>query len=1228
MARVEQKYYSDLRPVRYNLKDVDRSLDLNIPNKYIAQQGTSFLEYNFLLSANDVKNKNYTSNYLTDLKEESNIFDLNFNQNINDTFISTIKFGGDDNKYLTIMKNNSALSAGVALSALSSEEVNPLTPQNFVINLSSNSEKSVCQIYTFDGLHKKYLVQNNSTGTGRPDLVFDVLNSAEGLGRATFNITTDRSLGLLTLDNTTNTSASAHITSKQFVIGTNATKLTAMTGFDNTFYNNLSSLSSACVFEFQSLNEIDTNYSKYSNNFVHYVSGVDVDVQKTLSGQKHNFLFYNNYENNYLSGDEVMGTLSYFNLKNQISNNYNVNKALPFTDPQQQRYYNSILNNETSETSNENLKLSYNFYTAEYRFDPDKYTRFKLPDNILPYKNININDANFSDAGAYAAESPYFSDRIYKLLDETNNNKKNEENGTFLCSWLYDNGSTGVWYDRYYLPNYINKITALSGTANVYTSQIREISAAYGLNRGLSGQPDNMMYFYDVKSTMSLEPSATYYYARIGKSYVAKTLNGISNKVLKTKLNIKNVDNDSILPDQDKIFFDGKVYDEFLYPLPLESDQGAISLSFSLNVPSISAAKAYQVLGNNYNTGISIVKNFYHTPFVILPLTATNGVGIGYYDHDFNLVKTNTFNGVSAIKDVLYLSQSNDLVLLCKGNKGNKVLRVNYNGDIIRESTDSLGDALVNANYTSRIFYGIGGKAFFKVPGSTSFNLDLQTLQVDTVAGTPGESVVLSAAGGLGSDIATISGFKGVNINGTLAASIALSSSGYGDGSSVLFTNYTTGEKFVGIVSEEDKIWDINAFDNKLYLQSKNQLHVFNTEREKLSTINLSTSAVSGYKIDFISEDYVIKPIVFSFNSSGNLIVDKINTTESNTISTYSLGLSSTDLGHPGSPVRFNNLSGSGYFVSPTNLHSLEDTFKDYENKFCFITKFDNEKVSYDTVSAWDVNTSFISTFSAGMWSSNYIGTGATLIDNSTINVINIKEGYNCIQMDLDLVTGLIRVFINGELTNSFKIYSGIKPLKNYLYNKFYIGAPNWGTGTISDYLSGTNSLAKNMVLKDINIFNDTLSKDLLKFLYLNCAPEIDSVNFDIPTSYRNNTETINNFYSYKIPGNLSNKIKILIKNGDLDINDQQILTTELRKRLSRYLPSTIDVNSIDFDFTIGNDAAKIEEQPVVLQPKLPIFDTFSNVFDPGSYISFEVTTDIVPVLYDRDGITSFVMVT
>jgi hypothetical protein len=1202
MATVAQKSYSNIRPIRFNLRDRDKSLDLAIPAKYATQQGASFLEYNFLTSLNDVKTKNYTVNYLTDTKTEPNIFDLNFDENVNNSFITTLKFDNDDNKYLTINKDGTSLSSFTTLSALSTGEDNLFTNQSFVIDLSSKDGISTCQVWTYDGIYKKFLVQRGLDQTVSPQIIFDTLNPSENLSRATFQITFDNNNALLHIDNEINISTETEVVSTQFIIGANGQELSALSGF------NSSDLASA-TFSIENYNAVDTNYSSYSNNFVYYTSGANIDLTKSLPDQKYNFLFYNTYEKNYLSGDEVYGELCYFNLKNQISNNNNVNKNLPFSLPQQQRYYNSILNNETEEISNENLELSYNFHTAEYKFEPDRYTKFIFPSNIIPFKNININDAGLQEAGAYAAGSPYYSDRVYKLQDESNFNKINEENGTFLCSWLYDDGNGGEWLDRYYLPKLTSPVASLSGTANKHTTQIEQISSAYGLG-------DKNMYYFDVRSSLSFEPNGTYFYARIGNSYVSKTLNGISNRVIKTDFNINSLTTESVLANQEKIFFDGKVYDEFVFPSQLDSDQGAMSLSFSLNVPSLSAAKAHQLIGNLYNTGISFIKNFYYTPFVIIPHENT----LRYYDNNFNLVNTVTIGSLSGIKDVCYMLQSGDLVVMGESSTGSKILRIDYNGNIIRESSHSLAAALVDSNYTSRVFFGVGSTARF-FAGNTTYNLDLQTLSIDILAAAPGQSAVLSA---VGTPIAAISGLKGINIDGNFAASLSAATGiGASQGTAVLFTDYSTGEQFRAINSQYHRIWDINAFDDKLYVQS-DKLYVFNTDRELLSTINLSTSAVSGYKIDFISEDYVVNPIVFSRDVNNNLIVDKIITTENNTVSTYSLGISSIDLGHPTSPI-------AGNFVSPTNLHSIEDTFKEYEDKFCFVSRFDNERAVQGVLEPWDGPTeSLYDHISAGNWSINYTSAGGTLVDNSTVNIIEgIHDGHNCIQADLDLVTGRIRIFVDGTETTSFTINAGIKPLKNYLYNDFYIGAPNFANGSILDYKSDSKSLARNMVMGNINVFDTTLDTDILNYLYLDCHKNIDTVNYDVVTSPRNNIETINNFYTYKIPGNLSNRIKILIKNGNLTLDDQQTIKNALRKRMVRLLPATINVSDIDFDFTVGNEQPIDPEAPLQSQPILPIEGgPLSNVFDPGSgFFSVEVTTDLEPVLFDRDGTTAFIMV-
>lgn len=1242
MATVTKKDYADILPINYRLKDVDRSLDITTPSEFITQQGAKFLEYKFLNNINDITNKNYTTNILTDTKSESEIFDLNFTPLDSERFITNIKFANSDRKYLTITKNNQALSSAATLTPLSSFEQDPNTTQSFVFELSTAGGSTVAKIWTLDGIHKKYLVQRNDfdkVNLQQSELVFDVATTDET--RVLFNVAYDKTdkRGILFITPNTSSSTNAFIRDQiNYVITTgqlsNAdyTNLSAVSGFDNT------ARIVQGTFELNN-KEIDTDYSKYSNNFVYYASGgPDIDAVKSLSGQKYNFLFYNNYEMNYLSGGRMYGGLSYFNLKNQITNNNYVQSNLPFSDGQQeQRYYHSILNSENQETSNENLKLGYNFYSAEYDIQPDKYTKFKIPEDMYPYERLNVNDAGFQDAGAYPAKSPYFSDRILKLLnDNTNVNKENENSGLFLCTWLYDNtdedpNGTGIWFDRYYLPGKVPLMTALEGNLNNTTphrTEIERLSAQIGMTTIHSE-----LEYYDVQSSLILEPNTCLYYARVGKSYVRRVLDGISDRVVKSNLDIHSIETENIKFDEENLAFNGKQYDKFDFPLLINADQGAMTLTFNLQIPSIEKFKAHQLFGNQTNTGLTFVKNFYYAPTIVIP----EGNALKYYDSNFNLIKTNVFDIFEIITDVCYVSQLNDIVVLgikptAAGGTG-VAIRVNYDGTIIRVADNSLVNQLVTSNYTSRVFYGLNPKATFSA-GSNSFTLDLQNLIINLGSTATGESLVLSGSDtdNLASGIAGIQGYKGVNVNNKIAASIdnIVGLPGANDGSAVYFTNYSDGSRYEAIAHTTERIYDINAFDDKVFIQADNKLYVYSTERELLSTVSLSVSALSGYKVDFISEDYIVKPIVFSKDRNYNLIVDKINVDDNNTITTYALGITGADIYNTNQTTWLPFVPKSSRGISPTNLHCLEDQYREYENKLCLVSSFDNSEIFQEELPKWNAaDQSNWPDLSAGNWSVNFKSAAGLFYDNSNINVIpNFRDGHNCIQISIDFVTGRGIVHNNGKKVTSINLKTNVKALKNFLFNTFYIGVPNFGTGSTVDVLKNNPGLAKNATMGNVKIFDDVLSTDLLKFLYLNCVPHIDGMKYAIPIPTRNNSETINNFYSYKIPGSLSNKIKIYIKNGGLSVDDQDIINDILKKKLRKYLPATVNIDDDIIDFSIGNQLRPEEDKPLFLSPPLPIPNRRIEFPEPLiALFSFEVTTALEPVLFDSDGTQRFVMV-
>ncbi len=1198
MATIPIRSYSDLKPIKFELADGDRTLDLTVPGAYSSQQGLLVREYSFLTSANDVKNKNYSTSYLTSLKSEANIFDLRLPELLNDTFSTTLTLSAD--AFLTISKNETSLSS-TAFFSTKLEQTDP--SQNFVLQLSSKGGSPVAQIYTFDGGIKKYLVQHTTNkpqfsqyypGFAALDSDYDPKSyfnaivdiSREGEGYLQLQVHPGVSQSI-----TFATSSSYHFVRAEgarIVIdsGDGAAATAPYTEIDDTTGSEVYTLSTM-TFNFNN-KKIDLNYYNASNNFVNYLTGADIDTNLSLSNQKYNFLLYSNYENNYLSGTDVIGELGYFNLKNHLSNDYNVNKELPVkNDKQVQRLYNYITNDENRETSTEDIKLNYNYFTTEYTFEPGKYTKFKLPGDMLPIERLNLNDAGFQKAGAYAAFSPYYSDRLYKGVDISENvNTANSNVGKYLCSWLYDDGSAGTWYDRYYFSTNTTGVSAIRGNRHI----IDGLDMSLPLDQIFQQRASGLNYF-DLESTQVLEPSGTYYYARIGKDYINNVIQNNNDGLVKENFTPRSVYDRNLVREQvDTLTLNLSNYDTFKFDVESYNSTSSVNITFQFEVPSLDVFKSHLLLGNAYNSGISIIKNFYYTPYIIIPQFNQ----LYFYDTDFNFIKSTSFPNIHEIVDVMYVSHFNSFVLRCVNSDrtAGSVLRTNIYGDIERFADSDQANLIGYTAFGSRSLYNPGERAIFKKNNeNVVYDLDLYTLVASN------SSLDNSTGGGAGENSVvrtedtnvtqSMSGYRGVNLNDTVGAAIS------GD-NTILFKNFTLGEGTYAALHTSDKIWDINAFDEKLYVQSGNKLRVFNTSRDLLSTYNLTTSAASGYKIDFVSEDYTVKPLVFSRASDYSLIIDKIETSSANTsgyiIKSYNIDLSGIDTGYHIAPcidsysavgttndaarTAFANSDAGklvGNFFNPVGLYATNQTFRNFENNLSIITKFDNE-VTLDPVEyIWnDHNVQWNAGAAAGNWSVNFNAeAGGSLINNSRVlPLTSVTDGINNISINADLITGNVDIFNNGVVEQAIEVKAGIKALKNYLNNAFFIGVPGVANQPISDFVQNKSFAGNSGTLKNLFAYRKLLPEDMIRYHTLNNS-YIDPIHFDIMSGSRNNFESIDTFYSYNIPSSISNYIKIYINDANLSLFEAKVIVESLTGKIKQALP--INVTRVIYDFSIGN---------------------------------------------------------
>jgi hypothetical protein len=186
-----------------------------------------------------------------------------------------------------------------------------------------------------------------------------------------------------------------------------------------------------------------------------------------------------------------------------------------------QREYYKIFSGTNQEKNYEKLHLGYEASTAEITLEKDNTTFFHVP---YFAETQHIQDSNLVGAGAIPGPIPAGADRIFKKLAGYGNSTpwgepQQRQDGTWLCSWLYAVSSEPPqWYDRYYNPGNLSYQEALSQNINILTYQKHD------------------PIYYDVPSSLTLEPGVWYQYFHQGEQTAAEfitTFAGIDKRRLR-----------------------------------------------------------------------------------------------------------------------------------------------------------------------------------------------------------------------------------------------------------------------------------------------------------------------------------------------------------------------------------------------------------------------------------------------------------------------------------------------------------------------------------------------------------------------------------------------------------------------------------------------------------------------------------------------------------------------
>ncbi|NBP03806.1 MAG: hypothetical protein EBU90_27645, partial [Proteobacteria bacterium] len=217
------------------------------------------------------------------------------------------------------------------------------------------------------------------------------------------------------------------------------------------------------------------NTSWVSYDTVNINSGKIVDGQSVYNVKGNNLIHYEyNTGNNTLKVLKLKNNISEKNVGNRASYIYDTNtktgsigrtnKPAPFF-----REYTTIHTGGDSEKSYNDLTLSYVTYDKDYIINPDQLTKIVTPSSLYPFTQINVNDTTFVKNGAFGSPIPQLSDKIFT-------NDPGDSNGSaprYLVTWLSAGyvGDFGLWVDRYYYPDLINRRAALSSYDTKVTFQ-------------------------------------------------------------------------------------------------------------------------------------------------------------------------------------------------------------------------------------------------------------------------------------------------------------------------------------------------------------------------------------------------------------------------------------------------------------------------------------------------------------------------------------------------------------------------------------------------------------------------------------------------------------------------------------------------------------------------------------------------------------------------------------
>jgi hypothetical protein len=882
-----------------------------------------------------------------------------------------------------------------------------------------------------------------------------------------------------------------------------------------------------CRTRFESLTnpKIETNWVVYQKNFKKNNLSIDDkpvpenNLSPSFINTSNNFLLNTEYYR--LSNNTL--PINILTLKNTYTpENYN-SRNNPFCvreDEILMRQYRKLFTGSNQVGGRDNIKASFEAYTSQRIFEPDKLTYFHAPQDIFPYAQLNIKDTGLIESGAIAGNHPLKADKIFKKQADYKFNSnfgdtKDEQSGTFLCTWLSGSENFGlrpVWIDRYYFPQRTSFLNALTGQAYFYINYKSKDDCI------LEELPNLNQVIVDIPSRFVFEPGLLYAYHHVGKNTVNMLLSSLKNYLFEKNLSLykdttyNSLCGTSIDKEGLEFNFDGTKYGK-TNKASFPEIFNQFTVSFYLNTDWKSNF-GHAIFGNYVNDGFTVNNTNYITPFLYFKSPSALEV----YNTNLEFVDKKTFN--YDVRDIVRYDELEDYFAILSNNES---VRCNVN----------------NISLDKVTFPNIGS-----VRSIYPFD----------------NNYVLVLTGGLQNDWYLVN----TDTNQLSSATAVDLSPFYVNFTSTGFTNIAKHKNSVYLIQGQSS----RVVDNKIYF--KGTVGIYNNILFSYDT--LTKDRTSAYKfsnlidlnIGFDKNVYVLHDnnYITKIDQNRNIIYTK----------EYEL-----------SGYTFNHIDLLSYFEQDQYKQELLILSRNAQNNVR-LDKIDYEgnikqtKLLPSTLSASFFDTTggdYARYFTKEQYPQHNINAKIKLrnvYDYTDVNRIELKYnlssldvGYHHFAFRVDTLKGIFSMYLDGVnvATEYFRQNDFI--FNNLLKDPFVVGStPFFNNQLFFEAAKQMNSfLINNTDIKNIYVYD--LPLDYCDIgLHNKQGIDFEKIIFDIPSGRRTFLDEIEYVFKNKIPGYKTGVFDLEIKNSGITDNTLKlILEKQIIQTLDGILPTYTKLRSI-----------------------------------------------------------------